>query len=189
MTSISEALRTATQPQAMPESPTPSLKLYERAEAYSRVVEHLQENGGELTPDLEAALNAVDENFDCKAESCALYYRNLLALASGAQAEIDRLKALQKTSTTAAESLRAYIAAQMASIGKTKIHRPLAKLQFVRNSVPTISCDHPETLPKEYQHISVSYSVDRDAVLKAWREQKALPEGIKVETKSHLRIS
>lgn len=189
MTSIAEAARLAVQPHEEPQGPVPTLKLYEISSEYEMVISALQENGGELTADLEAALERVNEAFDCKAEKVCLYVRNLLSLASAAKGEIERLQALAKSRTTAAESLKDYLFREMQRVGKEKIERPLAKLRIQANSVPSIQCDHPETLPTEYQHITVSYSVDRDAVLRTLKNNQALPEGIVVERKSHLRIS
>src|SRR3990167_9709297 len=76
---------------------TATLKLYELADVYEGIAEALIENGGELTPDLAAQLDAIEGAFEAKVERVALSVRNLVATADAADAEAARLAALAPT--------------------------------------------------------------------------------------------
>ena len=163
-----------------------TLKLYELADAYERIAEALTENGGELTPDLAADLDAIEGAFEAKVERVALYVRNLLATAEAADAEAARLAALARTRRQGAEGLKGYLMAQLDRVEKPKVETPLIVVRIQRNSRPSIQWPETLPIPETYQRVTVS--LDGQKAFTDWKAG-ALPSGFVVEQGRHLRIS
>jgi hypothetical protein len=163
-----------------------TLKLYELADAYERIAEALIENGGELTPELSAELDAIEGAFEAKVERVALYVRNLLATAEAADAEAARLAALARTRRQGAEGLKGYLMAQLDRVEKPKVETPLVVVRIQKNSRPAIRWPDTLPIPKDYQRVTVSLDGQ-----KAYQDFKAgaLPKGFIVEQGRNLRIS
>jgi hypothetical protein len=166
---------------------TATLKLYEVADALFYVAEQLEENGGELTPDLAAHLEALEGAFETKVERVLLFMRNLDATAAGADAEAMRLAEIGKRKRAVAARLKEYLKAQMELARIPKIETPLVSVRIQKNSRPSISCTVPlELLPEGF--IRISRAFDANAAYELWRVQAPLPAGIEVVVGTHLRI-
>lgn len=181
---------------------TATMKLYEITNARDVLDTWLAESEGEMTPELEAMLNELDGQADEKIERVALYVRERLANAEAVKVEQQRLLGIQKREEKAAESLKAYLKRQMEALGKTKVNGLLATIAIQKNSQPSMT--HVLTgdalalhfaglienskVEQFVREIPVSYTIDRDAVLTAWRAGDALPDEIIVEHGTHLRI-
>ena len=163
-----------------------TLKLYELADAYERIAEALIENGGELTPELSAELDAIEGAFEAKVERVALYVRNLLATAEAADAEAARLAALARTRRQGAEGLKGYLMAQLDRVEKPKVETPLVVVRIQKNSRPSIQWPDTQAIPEAYQRVTVS--LDGQKVYQDWKAG-TLPSGFVVEQGRHLRIS
>lgn len=163
-----------------------TLKLYELVNAYEQIADVLIENGGELSPDLSAQLDAIEGAFEAKVERVALYVRNLLATASAADGEAERLAALARSRRRAAEGLKGYLMAQLDRVEKPKVETPLVVVRIQKNSRPSIQWPATDPIPETYQRVTVSLDGQ-----KAYTDWKAgtLPEGFVVEQGRHLRIS
>lgn len=85
------------------------------------IEEALMENGGELTPEIEEALNANTEALATKIDGYAAVIRKQDAFLAAIDAEIKRLQALKKTRTNAAKSLKQYLLDAMQMHGIRKI--------------------------------------------------------------------
>src|SRR3990167_7539523 len=165
---------------------TATLRLYEVADAYERIAEALTENGGELTPDLAAQLDAIEGAFEAKVERVALYVRNLLVTADAADAEAARLAALVHSRRQGAEGLKGYLMAQLDRLEQPKVETPLVVVRIQQNSRPAIQWPDTLPIPEGYQRVTVSLDGQ-----KAYSDWKAgvLPAGFQVEQGRHLRIS
>jgi len=178
---------TGREPWDLQEEPMmPTLKLYELADAYEQIAEALIENGGELTPELAAGLDAIEGAFEAKVERVALYVRNLLVTADAADAEAVRLGALARSRRQGAEGLKGYLMAQLDRVEKPKVETPLVVVRIQQNSRPAIQWPDTLPIPEGYQRVTVSLDGQ-----KAYSDWKAgtLPSGFVVEQGRHLRIS
>ena len=165
------------------------LKLYELGDAYQKIVEQAIENGGEITPELALELDAIGDAFAVKAERTALYIRNLIATATAAQVEADRLRGIAGSADRAVEGLKRYLFDNMQRVGQTQIKTPLISIRIQRNSQPSVSSTLPEdyTLPVWCRRIT--YSLDKGAVVAAWKaDPTSLPTGVTISVGSHLRV-
>lgn len=166
--------------------------LYAIADHWVEVLRKIEDAEGELTPDLIAELDALQEAFPKKAEKVALFVKNLEALAQAAALESARLKTLAQSRENAAERLKKYLMDNLRKLELTNVTTPLAKIRIQRNSVPSVSVSSPslevgEEVPVRYQRVSIT--LDRKQVVDDWKAGTPLPEGIEVTVNSHLRIS
>lgn len=166
MTGIGEAAALATQPHPEPETPVPSLKLWQLTDEYTSVLEAVSENGGVLDTELEKRLDGINEAFDIKAERVTLWIRNLTSTAAGIKVEIERLAMLLNQNTKAADGLKDYLFRQLQAVGKTEVNRPLAKLKIVNNGGnPSIKYEGEtiQDLPARYVSRDEVWSLNKAA--------------------------
>ena len=163
--------------------------LYALADALRLIGDELESNGGELTPELEAALNATEGAFEMKVEACIALAAEKERDAEGAQSEGKRLESLSKSRFGAAERLRQYVKAQMEAAGRLKVETPLFKVAVQSASRPSIRWTWDmEALPEAFvKVIPATSKLDSDAALKAYKEGH-LPEGFEVSTSTFLRV-
>ena len=174
-----------------------TLKLYEISEAREILETWLAESEGELTPELEEMLNALDGQADEKIERVGLFIRERAAEAKAVREERDRLDSLMRRDERAVESLKNYVKAQMQRLGKTKVNGLLATVAIQQNSQPSVTTAlGPEELyaldetarPFVKREEKVVYTLDRDAVLAAWKSELPIPTAIVVDRGSHIRV-
>lgn len=172
-----------------------SVTLYEIANARDILDSWLEETGGELTPELEALLAELDGNANEKIERVALYIREQKALADAAKQEKDRLDGIAKSRLRAAESLTGYLHREMDRLGKDRVNGVLATVALQKNPPRVVGELSPETLAGIYQsgpaivrHVPESFTLDRKAVLDAFKAGQPIPDGLTVEQSTSIRI-
>lgn len=167
---------------------TAALKLYEVADALVLIGEQLEENGGELTPEIEEQLAVLDGAFEQKVERILLYAQNYRAAADAAVKEAERLASLGRSRTAIADRLRGYVKAQMDIAGRTKIETDRIVARIQKNGRPSIHCLVPiDTLPEGF--VRVRREFNAEVAYELWKAKAPLPDGITVEHGSHLRVS
>lgn len=118
-----------------------NLTLYELTAEQAAIEEALIDNGGELTPEIEAALEANNEALSVKADG----YCRILHKFEGAEAAIDgeikRLQGLKKTAQNAQKNLRSHILGAMLEHGIEKIECPLGKFSTRSSSAVEVADD------------------------------------------------
>ena len=173
-----------------------TVALYEIAEMRTILDSWLAESEGELTPELEALLAEVDEKADAKIERVALYVRERKAHAAAVKEERDRLDALVKRETRAAESLTDYLHRQMTALGKDRVNGVLCTVALQKNPPAVVGDVSPETLKDAWQqgetkfirHIPESFALDRKSVVDAFKAGQPIPDGLTVEQGQSVRI-
>lgn len=173
-----------------------ALKLYEIAQARDVLDSWLAESEGELTPELEQMLNELDGQADEKIERVGLYIRERQAQAKAVKEERDRLDALWKRDERAVESLKGYLKLQMGRLGKKKVNGLLATVAIQQNSQPSVTTavdapdlyQMPDAQPFVRREERVIYSLDRDAILAAWKAKQPIPSAIVIDLGSHVRV-
>ena len=164
-----------------------AIRLYELADALERLTEQLIDNGGELTPEIAAELEALEGTFDDRIERLLLHARNLQAVADAAAQEAGRLTALAGTRARAAERLKTYVLESMERAGRPKVETPLVKARIQANSRPSIQWFGPvDAIPEEFRRVTVS--IDAQKAYETWKATGQLPDGFIVERGRHLRV-
>lgn len=151
----------------------------------------IAEVGGELSPELEAELDAIEGDFSAKVERVALYIRSREIDAEGAKAEKDRLAAIQKANEASVRGLKQYLLGILERHGRDKVDTMKAR---VRRSPSPWSYrwtgDTYEAIPDEYRKQNpVVYSLNVERVKRAIEDGTPLPDGVVVERGFHIRIT
>lgn len=163
-----------------------SATLYELADARAILESWLAETEGELTPEIEALLNELDGKADEKIERVALFVREQLAIAKAIQEEEARLRTRRTVREKAADSLKAYLQAQMERLGKSKVEGLLCTVAIQKNPpsvTPVTVLDEAELrnvymfAPEYVTRVPESFALNKRAVLDAHRAG-TLPDDI-----------
>lgn len=176
-----------------------SIALYQLRELRDALDGKLQESGGELTPELEAELSALDVASDEKIERVALYIREQTAEAAAIETEATRLQDRANAKLNAAKSLKAYLQREMDRLGKEKVNGLLITVALQKNP-PSVKGDiAPETLQSWWaapgdqragfiRYTPESFALDRRVVLDAHKQGMTIPEGLTIEQTTSIRI-
>lgn len=170
--------------------------LYEIASDLDAIGCLLIDNGGDLTPEIEAKLEALDGEFEHKAERIALFARELERLSEGAKREADLMAKLAKGRAAAAERLKFYLLTTLQSLGRQKVETDRCRIRRQRNGQASVEIPNKAPLVLlgvATERTVVEYDVDKAALLEKWNSgeagQRALVEcGVTVEIREHLRI-
>lgn len=164
-----------------------SLTLYELGDEIQALLDEVVSQDGEITPEQEARLAALEGDFQAKAEKIALYYRNLRVLAEAGRAEAERVAHLAAAKARAADRLKGYLHREMQRLEMTRVETARVRIRRQRNSQPSVILEvAPDELPVRYQRLTVE--PNRALLLESWREGRELPSGVRVEVGEHLRI-
>lgn len=109
------------------------MKLYEIKESYQRLADMVE--AGEIEEDVLAdTLEAIDGEFEDKADNIACLLKTWQAEAEAIKAEEKSLKERRERKERQAESLKTYLANTMLQIGKMKIETPRTVLSFRKSA-------------------------------------------------------
>ena len=134
------------------------LKLYEITDDYLEILDELMHNGGELTEEIELALQINEENMYAKLENYAKFIRQKEALINARKEEISRLSALNKTDQTLIDNLKGRVEYAMNLYHKDKIETNLFKFSFRKSSSVEIIDENaiPEEFKKREEIVKIS---------------------------------
>lgn len=162
------------------------MPLYEYGIELREIEDEIVDNDGELTPELEARLNAMTGAFADKAERLACVIRALGSRAKMASVEIDRLRRLGTARSNTAARLKAYLMSCMEQADIPRIETPLFKIA-IQASPPSVAFDGDlADLPFSMKRTTTV--IDKKAALAADKAGERLPPGVKIEHKHHLSI-
>lgn len=162
-------------------------RLYELPGLYYEVGRAIDEADGEVTPEIEGVLAALDATLEDKADGIASLAAEADAEAAYFDAELDRLRKRRDVATRRKESLKSYLHRTLMALGRDKVKGLRFTVRVQRNSAPSIRWTRDiDTLPEAFRRISVD--VDGTAAREAWKEG-ALPDGFEAVVGTHLRIA
>lgn len=142
-------------------------------------------DNGEIITDLEAlrersrqawfdTLSGIEEEFDVKAESIAVYIKNMTAEIKAMKQEEDALKRRRIAFEKSVERMKGYLLGSMNAIGKRKVDMPRARLSIRQNAESLVVDD-------ELRFIEWAQSNKNDLL------KYALPEIRKTDTKKMIQ--
>jgi hypothetical protein len=163
------------------------MKLYEIPMALRQLESQIEEAEGLLTPELEAELDALGEEFDRKAEFIAMLVREAKLEADKWKAEEERVSARRRSLERRAEGLTRYLHEQMTAMGRDKIPGDLLTVAIQKNGQPSVMYEgDPAALPASFQRVRIE--MDGARVREAIKNGEELPEGIHIHHGTHVRI-
>lgn len=144
---------------------------------------------GELSDDTLLRLNALEMAFGEKADAICTARAELLGEADTLDDEIRRLTAKRDARRKRADWLKAYLHGCMVETGQTNVSGALYSVRVQKNSQPSVTVDVPvEKLPGWCQNIKVNVTANHTAIVEAWKAGGPVPQGVRIETGTHLRI-
>lgn len=169
--------------------------LYEIANLRDLLDAALAETEGELTPELEAEMAALDVAANEKIENVGLYIREQLATAEAIQTEAKRLQDRAAAKLNAAKSLKAYLEREMARLGKEKVNGVLVTVALQNNPPSVVGEVDAQALWKFggdmagfVRYTPEAFALDRRVVLQAHKAGQAIPEGLEITQTKSVRI-
>jgi len=165
------------------------LRLWEIASELDVIGELIADAGGELSPDMEARLDAMEGALEEKVERIALFVRECEANEKAAAFEVERLQAIGKSFERKAAGLKGYLHRHLQRIGKTKVETARARVRVQQNSRPSIRWMSTDQPPAPYLKTQTVTTTDTALAYEEWKAGNELPAGFVVEQGSHLRIT
>lgn len=126
---------------------------------YQQIVNELIENGGELTPELELALQITKDNFHSKSENYAYITKQFDGEIDIIDNEIKRLQQAKKSREKTIQRLKDTIELAMLTFEIDKIETPLIKISFRKSE--SVEVTDVNELPNEFKVIKVTETADK----------------------------
>ena len=162
------------------------LRLYEIPDALREVELRIIEADGEITPDIEAQLDALEGEFERKAEYIALLAREAKAEAVAVKQEEDRLAARRKAAQNRERRLKDYLLMSMQRLGVDKVEGQRAKVR-VQDSPPSFRwMGEEDAIPEAYRVVSVKPNLS--LVKEGYKDMGTVPDGFTVEVGQQVRV-
>ena len=152
---------------------------------YQLLVNELIDNGGELTPELELALQINKDNFHSKSENYAYITKQFDGEMDIIDAEIKRLQQAKKTREKAIERLKANIEMAMITFEVDKIETPLIKISFRKSE--SVEVNDVNDLPNEFKVVKVTEAADKLKIKDALKSGMFI-SGCSIKTNRNLQI-
>ena len=140
--------------------------LYKIQEEYVKIAEHLFEEDGELTPELEQLLNINKSELEQKGVAYAYIIKDLQDYEAKAEAEIKIIQAIENITKKNIELLKSRISSAMKQFGVEKIESEFIKLSFRKSE--RVDIENEDLIPDEYKTYkpTVNKSDLKDAIKK-----------------------
>lgn len=161
-----------------------NLTLYALTEQMAQIEAVLEENGGELTPEMDALWEETKESLCQKADNYNALLVKLGAYSDNIDAEIKRLQALKKTADNSVKRIKEHIKDTMEQFGLTAIEGGLCKMTLSTSTATEVNEEivlapykpFIEALEKKLPaYISVEPKISKTGLKEAAKE---LPEGV-----------
>jgi len=164
-----------------------SLKLYEISEQYDRIFSELfDEETGEINPEKQAALNALDEAGNRKIISTACVIKNMEAEAKAINDAKNAMALREKRFKAEMEWLEEYLTFNMHKLGLKEISCPYFKISLRESAAvdPDIDMD---ALPEKFKRVKTEIDPNKRDILAALKAGEEVP-GAKLKTNLNLTI-
>jgi hypothetical protein len=169
--------------------------LFTLSEQMSLIEQTLDENGGELTPELEGQWVETEESLKQKIDN----YNSLVKLfdyrSENIAAEIKRLQALKKTTDNSKKRVVEHLKDVMEAFGLTKLEGKLCKVSLSSSTSTEVD---EETVLQPYlsriemlhlpEWISVDFKVSKTALKEAFKDKDITPAGVSFVKNTSLRF-
>ena len=171
--------------------------LYQLTGQMAAIEDALQENGGELTPELEEIWAETAESLPMKVDGYNQVITNLTAYSKNLDEEIKRLQALKKTADNSLARLKAHIKDVMVANGFSKLEGAYCKMSL---SSSTSTVLDEELLLQPYygkiQHLKddlpawldIEPKISKSIIKDTYKDKDVTPAGVSFVKGVQLRI-
>ena len=173
------------------------MNLYELTAEQARIEALLEENGGEITPEIEEALTLTAEALPRKVDGYGVLIRQFAAAEAACDAEIKRLQGLKKTAVNAQKGMKERILYAMQTFGFEKLAGETTK--FSTRSSKAVELDEDVLLDRYRGKIeefvaslpdwlTLEVKVSKKAISDAYKATGITPEGAQVVENTSLIV-
>lgn len=159
--------------------------LYQIQGAFAALLAEIEEAGGELTPETEAALALNDADFASKAESYAQAIANYDADARAFVAEINRLQARRAAAENTADRLRERLRAALIARGGQAVEVGTFRLSLRKSTA--VDVVDAKALPSKFKAMEYVEKIDKKAIGEAIKSGEEIP-GARLDVRQNLQI-
>lgn len=170
------------------------MNLYKISKDLAVLHQEIADAEGELSPDLEARLNALQGSVQQKVERIAYWYQNLKAEEQAFAAESDRLKRKRDARRKAMEWIKQYVKTCLEMDGLARIQTPIGTVRICQNSqakldhaLPLQTQDHSAVNPRCYDLIPQHWELNEQRLREAL-ERGEFIQGATLVRGTHVRI-
>lgn len=115
------------------------MNLYQLTAEQARIEELLEQNGGEITPEIEEALTLTAEALPKKVDGYGVLIRQFAAAEAACDAEIKRLQALKKTAQNAQRGMKERILYAMQTFGFDRLNGETTKFSTRKSTAVEVN--------------------------------------------------
>ncbi len=163
------------------------MRLFEIAEQYREVDAMLDETGGEITPGIQFALDALGGQLADKVDGIGSLIREATAEAAAFKEEADALRAKGKACENRADRLKGFLLHHLKAIGVEKVKGARFSARVAKAGTPTIRwTESVEDIPSRYRRVRIE--LDGKAAQDDFKEDGSLPPGFSVDYTEYLAI-
>lgn len=159
--------------------------LYSINEEYLNILAQIEENEGELTPELEQALAINEEQHEAKLEAYGHIIANYKAEAEACKAEAERLKKKADNALKAAERLKDTIRYFLQVTDRRKAAG--GTFTFSLRDSEAVSVTDETAIPEEWWRVKTTREVNKADIKAALKGGAAIP-GVELVTNTSLTI-
>lgn len=169
--------------------------LYQLTEQMSALESLLEDNGGELTPDIEALWQETGESLTKKVDNYNALIIKLKNYSSNLDAEIKRLQGLKKTADNSLKNIKEHIKSVMEQFGIDKLEGAYCKISLASSTSTEVD---EETVLAPYlsrierlmlpEWITADLKVSKTALKDAFKDKDVTPAGVSFVKNKSLRI-
>ena len=161
------------------------MNIYKIQHEYQLLVNELIEYGGELTPELELALQINKDNFHSKSENFAYVTKQFDAEMDIIDNEIKRLQQAKKSREKTIQRLKDTIELAMLTFDIDKIETPLIKISFRKSE--SVEVSDVNDLPNEFKVIKLTETADKLKIKDALKSGMFI-SGCSIKSNRNLQI-
>lgn len=159
--------------------------LYRIQQQHLQLLYQIEENGGELTEEIEQQLSLTNVQFQEQAVSFGFIVKNYEDMESLIDKEITRLTGLLARTRHHKELFKQRLSDAMQQFGVEKIETPTLKLSFRKSEV--VEIDDEDLIPLGLKTIKTEASPSKTAIKEAFKAGMNVP-GARLVTKQNLQI-
>lgn len=161
------------------------MNIFKIQSEYQQLVNQLIENGGEITPELELALQINKDNFHSKSENYGYITKQFDGEIDIIDNEIKRLQQAKRSREKTIERLKDTIELAMLTFDIDKIETPLIKISFRKSE--SVEVENVNELPNEFKVIKLTESADKLKIKDALKSGMFI-SGCSIKTNRNLQI-
>jgi hypothetical protein len=159
--------------------------LYQIRQDHINLLTLIEENDGELTPELDQALSITKEEFESKALSYGFITKTFDDTTDVIDKEIKRLQELKQKAAKRSELFKQRLAEAMNEFGIEKLDTPTLKLSFRKSE--SVEIVDEEKIPEDYLVTKQVTTISKTAIKEAIKEGQIVP-GAELKQNRNLQI-